>query len=446
MAQPQDTPLETAPVTGLRSFYHLLSNTLFSSIINYTAWFAITFYAYIETQSVLVTGVIAGIFVAFTALTGIWFGSLVDHHRKKQIMMWSSVASLLFYIVAFALYQLTDPALFKDDGSAWLWALIVTVMFGVLVGNIRSIALPTTVTILIPEDRRDKANGLVGSTMGIAMLVTSFISGVLVGWGGMFYVLLLAIGGMVLSLVHLGIITVPEKKIVHTEEAPKKVDLKGTWKIVVGIPGLVALILFTTFNNFLGGGFMALMDAYGLSLMSVQAWGFLWGVVSLGFIAGGLVIAKKGLGKNPLKTMLLANIVLWGVSVLFTVQPWVWLLAVGIFIYMCLMPIVEATEQTILQKVVPHERQGRVFGFAQSIEQAASPLTAFLLGPLTQFLFIPFMTDGAGAQTIGSWFGTGANRGIALVFVISGIIGLLVTLLALGSKYYRQLSAQYLAK
>ena len=111
---------------------------------------------------------------------------------------------------------------------------------------------------------------------------------------------------------------------------------------------------------------------------------------------------------------------------------------------MCLVPYVEASEQTVLQKVVPYERQGRVFGFAQSVEQAASPLTAFLIGPIAQFIFIPFMTTGAGVGLIGSWFGTGSARGLALVFVITGIIGLIATLLALASKYYRQLSKKYL--
>ena len=38
-----------------------------------------------------------------------------------------------------------------------------------------------------------------------------------------------------------------------------------------------------------------------------------------------------------------------------------------------------------------------MFGFAQSVEQAASPLTAFLISPLAQFAFIPYMTDGRGA-------------------------------------------------
>jgi DHA3 family multidrug efflux protein-like MFS transporter len=110
---------------------------------------------------------------------------------------------------------------------------------------------------------------------------------------------------------------------------------------------------------------------------------------------------------------------------------------------MFLGPYAEAAEHTTLQKVVPLERQGRVFGFAQSVEQAASPLTAFLIGPLTEFVVIPFMTVGLGAETIGGWFGTGPARGMALVFTVAGLIGLVVTIIAFNSKYYRQLSAAY---
>jgi DHA3 family multidrug efflux protein-like MFS transporter len=112
---------------------------------------------------------------------------------------------------------------------------------------------------------------------------------------------------------------------------------------------------------------------------------------------------------------------------------------------MLLVPYAEAAEQTILQKVVPYERQGRVFGFAQSVEQAASPLTAFLIAPIAQFVFIPFMTDGAGARVIGGWFGTGPDRGLALVFVLTGVLGLIATILALRSGPYRRLSDRYRA-
>ena len=107
--------------------------------------------------------------------------------------------------------------------------------------------------------------------------------------------------------------------------------------------------------------------------------------------------------------------------------------------------MVEAAEQTILQSVVPFERQGRVFGFAQSIESMASPITTFFIGPIAQLVFIPFMTTGAGVVLIGDWFGTGADRGIALVFISAGVLGLIATVLAWKSRSYRQLSTHYTA-
>lgn len=169
------------------------------------------------------------------------------------------------------------------------------------------------------------------------------------------------------------------------------------------------------------------------------------GFLSLGFIIGGLIIARWGLGKNPLRALFAANITIWTISSVFTIVPSIVLLTAGMFVYLCVVPYIEAAEQTIIQKVVPPERQGRVFGFAQSTEQAAALLTAFVIGPLAQFIFIPFMTTGAGVDLIGGWFGTGTDRGIALVFTLTGLIGLGMTVVALRSKYYRQLAQRYAA-
>ncbi len=451
MSTPKTRALDLSKNTD-RAFVHLLVNTLLVSVINFTVWFAITFWVFLETRSVLATGMVAGIFLVTTAVSGIWFGSLVDQHRKKTMMQVSAVLSLAFYAVAFMLYQLTSEQTFTNPASVMLWVFIVLSMLGVIAGNIRSIALMTLVTVLIPEDRRDKANGLVGTTLGVSFLVTSVISGLLVAAGAMFYVLLLSMAVLGLSVVHLAFVGVedrPERAVTSNGESTdpqpmqNKVDLRGTLRVVRGVPGLLALIAFSCFNNFLAGAFMALMDAYGLYLMSVQAWGLLWGALSTCFILGGLAVAKTGLSKNPVRLLLLVNIGFWSVSCLFPLQASVILLTAGMAVYMLLGPYAEAAEQTILQKVVPYQRQGRVFGFAQSIEQAASPLTAFLIGPITQLIFIPFMTTGAGVELIGGWFGTGPDRGIALVFVLTGLVGLAVTILALFSRPYRQLSTRY---
>src|SRR5215218_5198162 len=69
---------------NMKTFFALLANTLLVSVIDFTVWFAITFYVFLETRSVFATGMIAGLFLVATALTGIWFGGLVDHHRKED--------------------------------------------------------------------------------------------------------------------------------------------------------------------------------------------------------------------------------------------------------------------------------------------------------------------------------------------------------------------------
>lgn len=423
----------------MKVFYSILANSIIAAVTTTFVWFAVTFWVYLQTKSVMATGFMAGIYIGAVALSGLFFGSLVDHYRKKNAMLISSICTLLLFSVAAAIYALAPETAFKSDGSPVLWVFIVLILLGALAGNIRYIAMPTMVTFLIPEEERDKANGLVGSANGVAFMVASIPSGLAVAFLGMFWLLVIAIGMLLLVIAHLLITRVVEKEIVHGEKQGK-VDILGTIKVVKMIPGLFGLLFFNTFNNFLGGVFMALMDPYGLSLVSVEVWGILWGVLSVGFIVGGLVIAKKGLGPKPIRTLFICNIIMWTICIFFTIQASIILLTVGLFLYLCLVPVIEATEQTIIQKVIPPERQGRVFGFAQSMEQAASPLTAFMIGPLAHYFFIPFMTTGKGADLIGSWFGTGQARGIALVFIAAGIVGLIVTLIAMRTKSYRHLS------
>ena len=456
----------------MKTFYQLLGVALLVTTTNNFVWFALTFWAFLTTKSVISTSVIAGVFLVLTAISGFWFGSIVDHHKKKHAMLGSSAVTFSLFLIGLGIFQAAPPSAFVSVSSPILWIFVVILLSGTLVGTIYNIAIPTLVALIVPEDRRDRANGMFGTTIGIAFGITSVASGISLAFGGMAFVLLTAVVATVLAIVALAMIRIPERGIIHTggsvpqtvavpeggrpalnqmEHAPqlasgvagKGIDIRGTIRSVKAVPGLFALIFFTTFNNFLGGVFFALMDAYGLSLVSVEFWGTLWGVLSLSFILGGLYISKGGLGANPLRLLFRNNIITWTVCIFFTIQPSITLLAIGIFVWMFFIPFTEAIEQTIFQKVVPPERLGRVFGFAHSIEQAASPITAFLTGPVAQFVFIPFMTTGAGVELIGTWFGTGIGRGIALVFMTAGAIGLAVTLIAMRSRAYLLLAERF---
>ncbi len=431
----------------MKSFYHLAANSFIASLTTMLTWFALSLWVYTQTQSVLATSVMSGVYLVATTLTSIWFGSLVDQHTKKNMMIFSSVVTLASFVSAFLVLLILPASIFTNHTSLPLWIFIFLTLFGVLFGNIRGITMPTVVGLLVEEDQRDSANGLMGTLMGIVFLLSSVISGFLLAYAGIEWIFVISIACIFLALAHLFFVSIPENVVVEIEtheENMAKVNLWDTFQKIKNIPGLLALVLFTSFNNFLGGVFMPLMDPYGLSLVSLATWGVIWGVLSLGFILGGLIITKWGLGKNPLRTLLLINVVLWIDCFLFALQPSIVLLSIGLFIYMTLVPFVEAAEQTVVQKVVPPNQQGRIFGFAQSIESSAAPLTAFAIGPIAQYFFIPMMQGGApGANLIGSWFGTGDGRGIALVFMTAGVLGLIVTGLAFRSRAYLTLSKQF---
>lgn len=426
----------------MQKYFQLLAIFLIVAFSNNFVWFALTFWAYLTTHSVVATGMIGGAFTVFSSLSSFWFGSLVDHHKKKKVMIGSSLVSLSLFSLGMLFLKLWSQTQFAQLDQPYFWFLVLPLLLGTLAGSLYQIALPTLVSVLVPEDRRDKANGMMGMTMGIAFALTSVASGYILSHFGLLTVLSVAASLTLLVILLLFFIDIPEKELIHlSDQTHGKVDIKGTIKVIKKIPGMFALIFFTTFNNFVGGVFMALMDAYGLTLMSVQNWGSLWGFLSFGFIFGGMAISKWGLGKNPLLTLFNVNTAIWLSCIIFPIQPSIVLLTLGSLVWMSLFPYIEATEQTIVQRVVPQNRQGRVFGFAHSVEQAASPLTAFLIGPLAQYFFIPLMTDGRGADLIGSWFGTGTGRGIALVFIMAGLLGLSMTTLSRRSRAYAQLSS-----
>lgn len=428
----------------MKIFYQVLANTLIANITTSYLWFGLTFWAYIKTESVLATGFIGGAYMLLVALCSIWFGTIVDNHKKRSVMLFAAGFTMVAFLLAGLVYILLPAETLLALTQPWFWIFASIILIGAVVENMRNIALSTTVTLLVEKDKRPNANGLVGTVQGIGFIITGVFSGVSIGLLGMGWTLVIACLLTVLSFVHMLFVQIPEEGIAHDEELEnKKIDIKGSIAAIKIVPGLLGLLFFSMFNNFIGGSYMALMDPYGLTLFPPEIWGPIFGVAGTGFVIGGILIAKFGLGKNPIKTLLYAVIVMGLLGAVFTIREWGWLFIAGMWLYMVLIPLVEAAEQTVIQRVVPYKQQGRVFGFAQALEASATPITAFLVAPIAQFFIIPYMRSDEGKTNLGWLLGDGEVRGIALIFLASGLIMVTVALLAFGSKTYRQISKFY---
>ncbi|MHA6693816.1 MFS transporter [Homoserinimonas sp. A520] len=439
-------PAREATPGGIRTFMQVLVNTAVANVTTSYLWFALTFWVYIETRSVLATGIIGGAYMLLVAVFSMAFGTIVDRHRKHLVMLFAGAVTLVAFGVSGTLYLLSPESVLLDLGAPMYWIFAGIILFGAVVENMRNIALSTTVTLLIPVERHANANGMVGTVQGLAFLVTSVFSGLSIGLLGMGWTLVIAIVLSAAALVHLMFLSIPEDKPEADAGRTTFIDLRGSITAVRAATGLFALIIFSTFNNLIGGVYIALMDPYGLELFPVELWGIVLGVTSSGFIIGGLLVAKFGLGRNPIRTMLLLVMVMGLLGALFTIRDWWWLYAGGILLYMTLIPAVEAAEQTVIQKIVPFRTQGRVFGFAQAFEAAAAPVTAFLIAPIAQFLIIPYMDSQEGQDAFGWLLGEGQARGIALVFLVAGLVMVLAAVGAFFTRSYRRISAQYLGQ
>ena len=185
----------------MKTFHRLLVNALISTVMTSFLWFALTFWVYLETRSVLATSVIGGAFAIFSSVFGILFGTFVDHHRKWTAMMVAALITLVMYGLALLQYGLVSNESLLSFRSPNFWILVALVLAGSVVGNMRSIAMSTTVTLLVPEEHRDRANGLVGTVMGVSFAITSVLSGLVVGRFGMGWALVFAVALTAVSVV-----------------------------------------------------------------------------------------------------------------------------------------------------------------------------------------------------------------------------------------------------
>src|SRR5690606_29303452 len=193
----------------MRTFRQVLVNTRVANVTTSYLWFALTFWVYLETRSVLATGVIGGAYMLLVALFSMAFGTIVDRHRKHRVMVFAGAVTLVAFGIAGALYLVYPEDQLVDIGGPAFWFFTTIILIGAVVENMRNIALSTTVTLLVPVERHANANGLVGTVQGLAFTVTSVFSGLSIGLLGMGWTLAISIALTVGALVHLLFLRIP---------------------------------------------------------------------------------------------------------------------------------------------------------------------------------------------------------------------------------------------
>lgn len=171
-------PVSTDHAHRMRAFNHVLGNTAAATLATTFLWFGITFWAYLETRSVLATSFLGGAYMLGMAIFGVPFGGLVDRFRKHVIMVLVRRRHRHGLRARWCRgHLLTPAATLVDLGRPWFWLFTRLVLVGALLAMIRGLALSTCVTILVDfgpagerlGSRRAHASGVVRSSLSSAI-------------------------------------------------------------------------------------------------------------------------------------------------------------------------------------------------------------------------------------------------------------------------------------
>jgi DHA3 family macrolide efflux protein-like MFS transporter len=101
------------------------------------------------------------------------------------------------------------------------------------------------------------------------------------------------------------------------------------------------------------------------------------------------------------------------------------------FLVLFFIAICNASNQAIWQSKTPADVQGRVFAARRVTGQLSFPLAALIAGPLSDRWFEPAMAAGGKlAPIFAGLVGTGPGAGMALLIVLSAVIGMLIPIVS----------------
>jgi MFS transporter, DHA3 family, macrolide efflux protein len=411
--------LQTA---GFLAFMTVWFGQVISFIGSGLTSFALGVHVYRTTGSITLFALISLCAVLPGIIIGPLAGSLIDRWDRRLVMIVSDVGAGLSSLAIF-LVLLT--------GQLQLWQIYVAVGVSGIFGALRGPALSAATTQLVPKEQFGRANGLLEIVSVGQFLISPLLAGALIGSIGLRGIILIDFSTFLFALLSLQAIRIPRPEASADGLAGKGSLLQEAafgWKYIAARPGLLGLMLLFAVANFTTEMSMVLFTPLFLSFASPAALGTALSLAGIGYLAGGILMSVWGGGKQRIPVMLVALLVLgvfMGAIGLRASTPFI---IVCIFVTAFCSPVINSASQAIWQSKVAPDVQGRVFSIKRMIVMA-TPLAAYLLaGPLADRVFEPLLRpQGALAASLGQIIGIGPGRGIALIFIIMGILLVLVT-------------------
>ncbi len=393
--------------------------------------FALILWVYTQKHSAMTVSLLSFCSYVPYLLVSFFAGAFVDRHSKKGIMLAAdSVAALGTFVIMGLLFF----------GRLRIGHICLINAVTGCMNAFQSPAASVAIGKLVPRDKLANVSGMNSFSMNLTAVLTPVLAGALFACSGLTAILLLDLCSFGIAFfVLLMVIRIPEQD--GTEETRQSV-FAGCWEGLrflrrnTGILRIVftmALLNFfsrLTYENILSPMILSRSGDSSMALGMVNA------VMGIGGIAGGVWVSAGKLSKDRMKMIygsaafsfllgdvlmgLGKNAVVWSIAGLAASFP---------------IPFINAGQNVILYQKVPGQMQGRVFAVRNAIQYSTVPVGILLGGFLADYVFEPFMQgDTAVASFLRLLVGAGEGSGMAVMFLCTGILGFLFSVLSYRNK------------
>jgi MFS family permease len=317
-------------------------------------------------------------------------------------------------------------------GAFQLWHLyVVSLMTGAL-GMLQRPAMEASVTMLVPNRHRDRANAIrqiTGPAAGIlAPVITGFVYAII----GVIGVMLVDLVTFVVAIFVVYLVEIPQPPK-RDETDPQRVSIfaefRAGFQFLWQRRVLFYLMVYAAFINFLLSGPMTLSTPYIITLTgSEKTLGLLLGALNAGIVVGGVVMMILG-GTHPRIHGIMLGLLFRAVWLaIYGLVRTPSMLGLALFFIFFTNALVDASFMSILQVKVPPHMQGRIFALLFQMMYIANPTSLFFTGPLVDNVLEPAV-DHPRWRLFEPLVGSQPGSGMGLLMLIAGVLMFISTAL-----------------
>ena len=376
-----------------------------------------------KSPSVLATASIAALLPQ--VFIGPFAGALVDRWNRKVVMMVAD--SLIALSILFLAFMFSV-------GRVEVWHIYAVMMFRAAGGAFQWPAMQASTSMMVPRKHLSRVAGLNQSLSGLVAVSAPPLGALLLAIMPIEYVLVIDVLTAIFAVGPLVFITVPQPE--HDAGSARGVlgDMKEGFQWIFKQKGLLVIMLMSLCINMVTTPTFTMLPLLITEFFNGGAIELAWvqSANGVGMILGGLILGVWGGFKSKINTAFSGLFVASIGLLVFSRTPadMLWIGVASMFVFGFMNSIANSSFFSVLQALIPHEMQGRVFTLIMSTSVAVSPIGLAIAGPIVELTGLRF------------WF---VISGI--VFLLGSLVGFTVPIVrTLEEEWERQLAEKEAAE